>query len=257
MVATLPAEPRHRGQSDREARALLERHGPNVLPEKPPPAWWQVGLRQLRSPLIYILIAAAIVSVVIDHARDAAFIGVVVVLNALIGGIQEWKAEKSSQALQHLLRVRARVLRDDEWVLVDAEHVVPGDLVMLESGNRIPADAEVLVSNGLEVDESLLTGESVPVAKGLEVVYAGTTVVRARPPSRAHGAADPGHCRRGGGVGRADRYRRCSASWVWLGGHVPVFRGARHCIEPGVGARGDCASPCRCRGARELYAHCQ
>ncbi len=185
MVATLPADTApadngHSGLTSQKARTLLERHGPNVLPEKPPPTWWQVGLRQLRSPLIYILIVAAAVSVVIGHAQDAGFIGVVVVLNALIGGIQEWKAEKSSQALQHLLRVRARVLRDGEWQLVDAEHVVPGDVVLLESGNRIPADAEVFVSNGLEVDESLLTGESIPVAKGLEAVRAGTTVVRGR-----------------------------------------------------------------------------
>lgn len=189
MVATLPADTApgdngHSGLTSQQARTLLKRHGPNVLPEKPPPAWWQVGLRQLRSPLIYILVVAAAVSVVIGHAQDAGFIGAVVVLNALIGGVQEWKAEKSSQALQHLLRVRARVLRDGAWELVDAEHVVPGDLVMLESGNRIPADAEVLVSNGLEVDESLLTGESIPVTKGLDTVHAGTTVVRGRARAR-------------------------------------------------------------------------
>ncbi len=89
MVASLPNDAVHDGLTSAEARTLLALHGPNVLPEKPLPSWWQVGLRQLRSPLIYILAAAAVVSVLIGHVHDAGFIGVVVGLNALIGGVQE------------------------------------------------------------------------------------------------------------------------------------------------------------------------
>ncbi len=155
------------GLTSAEARARLERYGPNRLPQKPPPAWWQIALRQFKSPLIYILMLAAFVSLLIhpDDPVDAIFIAAVLVLNALIGGYQEWRAERSSRALQQLLQIRATVLRDGEVCDIDAEEVVPGDIVWLESGNRVPADLRLLMSHGLEIDESLLTGESLPVSK--------------------------------------------------------------------------------------------
>lgn len=153
------------GLTGSEAQARVEQYGPNVLPRKAPPGWWVIGLRQFKSPLIYILGVAAVVSVAIGHAEDAAFILFVLALNALIGGYQEWKAERSSQSLQKLLRIRASVLRDGEVREVDAEGLVPGDVVWLESGNRVPADLRLIQAHGLEVDESLLTGESAPVSK--------------------------------------------------------------------------------------------
>jgi P-type Ca2+ transporter type 2C len=182
------------GLTSAEAQARLERHGPNRLPHKPPPPVWQIALRQFRSPLIYILALAAVVSVAIGHAEDAGFIAVVLLLNAAIGGYQEWKAERSSQALQRLLRIRAVVLRDEELRDIDAEAVVPGDVVWLESGSRVPADLRLFQAYGLEVDESLLTGESLPVQKdptwsGEEstpladrrnMAHAGSTVSRGR-----------------------------------------------------------------------------
>lgn len=143
------------GLSGAEARARLEQYGPNSLPRRAPPSWWMIGLRQFKSPLIYILALAALVSVVIGHAADAAFILFVLMLNALIGGYQEWRAERSSQALQKLLRIRASVYREGEVREVDAETVVPGDVVWLESGNRVPADLRLTHTHGLEVDESL------------------------------------------------------------------------------------------------------
>ncbi len=97
-------------------------------------------MRQFRSPLIYILAVAAVVSVAIGEPTDAAFIAGVLGLNALIGGYQEWRAEKSTQALQQLLQIRAAVVRDGEVCEMEAENVVPGDTVWLESGNRVPAD---------------------------------------------------------------------------------------------------------------------
>jgi magnesium-transporting ATPase (P-type) len=147
------------------ARSRLALYGPNTLPQSPPPAWWAIGLRQFKSPLIYILALAAVVSAAIGHGEDAAFIAGVLVLNALIGGTQEWRAERSSRALQQLLTTRASVLRDGEVREVDAETVVPGDVVWLESGSRVPADLRLLQAHGLEIDESLLTGESLPVVK--------------------------------------------------------------------------------------------
>jgi magnesium-transporting ATPase (P-type) len=182
------------GLTDAEAESRLRQYGSNKLPEQPPPALWQIVLRQFYSPLIYILVIAAGVSVFIGDVKDAGFIVAVLVLNAVIGSYQEWKAEQSSLALRKLLQIRAAVQRDDGVREVSAEEVVPGDIVWLESGNRVPADLRLLSSHGLEVDESLLTGESLSVAKDptwsgpenapvgdrANMAFAGSVVTRGR-----------------------------------------------------------------------------
>ncbi|MDW7995387.1 MAG: HAD-IC family P-type ATPase [Gemmatales bacterium] len=182
------------GLSQEEAAQRLRHYGPNELPRKPPPPLWQIFLRQFKSPLIYLLGIAAGISILTGHPTDAAFIGVVLLINAIIGTTQEWKAEESAHALQRLLRIRATVLRDGEATEVPGEDLVPGDVIWLESGNRVPADARLLWAQGLEVDESLLTGESVPVSKDADwlgrpdtvladrhnMVFAGTLVARGR-----------------------------------------------------------------------------
>lgn len=195
------------GLTATEARERLKKFGPNELPHAPPPAWWQIALRQFRSPLIYILAVAAVVSVAIGESTDAVFIAAVLVLNAMIGGYQEWRAEKSTQALQKLLQIRAAVLRDGEVCEIDAEHVVPGDRVWLESGNRVPADLRLVSSHGLEIDESLLTGESLAVSKDPSwtgdtqavvadrenMAFAGAIVVRGRAQGIAVGTGSATH----------------------------------------------------------------
>ena len=153
------------GLTSGQAVARLEEFGPNQLPQEPPPPLWRVILLQFRSPLIYILAAAAVISVVIGDVKDASFIAAVLVINGAIGAYHEWRAERSAHALQKLLKIRASVERDGEVCELDAGEVVPGDVVWLESGNRIPADIRLLTAHGLEVDESLLTGESLPVTK--------------------------------------------------------------------------------------------
>ena len=182
------------GLTETEAAARLAAGGPNQLPQQPPTTIWQLLRRQFRSPLIYLLAVAALVSLLIQHPTDAAFIAVILVVNAAIGGYQEWKAEQSTRALQKLLQVRAAVLRDGEVREILAETVVPGDVVWLESGNRVPADVRLVTAHGLEVDESLLTGESLavlkdpgwsgeaatPVADRLNMAHAGSFVVRGR-----------------------------------------------------------------------------
>ncbi len=182
------------GLTGSEAAERLDKFGPNVLPHGPHPAWWQIALRQFRSPLIYILGVAAAVSVAIGELTDAGFIATVLGLNALIGGYHEWRAEKSTQALQQLLQIRAAVMRDGEVCEIDAEKVVPGDTVWLESGNRVPADVRLVSAHGLEIDESLLTGESLAVSKDptwtgdapmpvgdqRNMTFAGSIVVRGR-----------------------------------------------------------------------------
>lgn len=187
-------EANEHGLSDAEAASRLTRFGPNHLPQKPPTPLWGIVLRQFRSPLIYILALAAIVSATMGDWKDAGFIAGVLVLNAVIGSYQEWKAEQSSHALKKLLQIRASVHRDGEVREVNAEEVVPGDVVWMESGNRVPADIRLLTAHGLESDESLLTGESLPVQKDpawmgsestivadrLNMTYAGSIVTRGR-----------------------------------------------------------------------------
>ena len=186
------------GLSDEEAASRLTHYGPNTLPHREPPRLFEIVLRQFRSPLIYLLGIAAAVSLVIGEVKDAAFIMGVLIINAIIGSVQEARAERASQALQQLLRIRAAVRRSERVLDVDAETLVPGDVVYLETGNRVPADIRLIAAHGLEVDESLLTGESLPVAKQAEwsgtrgtpladrlnMLHAGAMVAR----GRCHGA---------------------------------------------------------------------
>ncbi len=153
------------GLTQQQAQQRLEQFGENRLPEAPPSTLFQIMLRQFRSPLIYVLGIAAAVSTALGELKDAAFICGVLVINAVIGTIQEARAEKASQALKKLLTTRATVKRDRQIREIAAEFVVPGDIILLESGNRVPADGRLIGAHGLEVDESLLTGESLPVLK--------------------------------------------------------------------------------------------
>lgn len=157
-----------RGLTEQEAARRLQVYGPNLLPEHGPAPLWLIVLRQFLSPLIYILVAAAVVSAVIGDVKDAVFIAVVLAINAVIGAYQESQAEKSSHALRRMLRIHAQVERDGGLREIAADEVVPGDIVWLESGNRVPADIRLISGQGLEIDESLLTGESLAVSKDAE-----------------------------------------------------------------------------------------
>ncbi len=154
-----------KGLSHKEAQARQHRYGSNILPKEPPRRLGVIVVRQFRSPLIYILGVAAIISLAIQAFSDAGFIAAVLALNAIIGAYQEWRAEKSAIALQKLLRIRAVVEREGSVIEIDAEQVVPGDIVRLERGQRVPADIRLSTTTGLRVDESPLTGESIGVQK--------------------------------------------------------------------------------------------
>ena len=183
-----------RGLSTAEVERRRTEYGPNRLPRAPPTRVWEIVLRQFKDPLIYILAAAAVVSIVIGEVTDAAFISAVLGINALIGTLQEWQAEQSSRALQELIETRATVLRDGETRDIDSEDVVPGDVLLLESGDRVPADIRLTSTQGLQIDESPLTGESEPVRKDEDweatedvplgdrrnMAFAGTSVTRGR-----------------------------------------------------------------------------
>ncbi len=155
------------GLTQCEAEQRLAEFGPNDLPAPKPPTFFVILLHQFKSPLIYILLGAAALAMALGDLTDAGFILFVVFLNAALGCYQELRAERSAAALQGLLRIRAKVKRDGVVHEVDAAQLVPGDIVLLESGWRVPADLRLLRAQGLLADEAFLTGESLPVEKNL------------------------------------------------------------------------------------------
>jgi len=160
------------GLTHKEAAIRLEKYGQNKLPKAKMSGLGVVFVRQFVSPLIYVLVAAALLSVIIKEWSDAGFITAVLLINAVIGTIQEYSAQRAASALQDLVRTQCRVLREGETYEVNAEELVLGDIVLLESGDKIPADLRLIMSHDLEVDESLLTGESLPVLKDSAAVLA-------------------------------------------------------------------------------------
>lgn len=182
-----------RGLDAHTVAARRARYGDNRLPTAAPITLLSVVLHQLRSPLIYILLAAAAVSLALGDRVDAGFILFVVLFNSALGAAQEWRAEQSAAGLQQLITMRARVVRNAREQQIDAAELVPGDLVRIESGQRVPADLRLVHVNALSIDESLLTGESFAVEKALDprpveaplgdrrnMAFAGSTVMAGR-----------------------------------------------------------------------------
>jgi P-type Ca2+ transporter type 2C len=183
------------GLTRTEATARLERHGRNELAEPPRRSRLVLFAAQFKSLLIVILIIAAGLAAAVGDSKDAVVIGVVLVLNATLGYVQEAKAERSVDALRRMLTTHARVRRDGRLVEIDGAGLVPGDVVLLEAGDRVPADGRLLLATTLAVDESSLTGESAAVDKRVEagdlaadapvadrhtMLWLNTTVVRGR-----------------------------------------------------------------------------
>lgn len=156
-----------RGLSSTEATERLKTVGRNSFQSSKRAPALKIFLRQFMSPLILILIGAAIVTIVIAHYRDAFFILITVVANSFLGFWQENKAEQALSELKTYLKQRARVVREGKEREIDSEELVPGDLLRLSQGDRVPADARILYVNDLQIDESILTGESLPVAKAI------------------------------------------------------------------------------------------
>ena len=154
-----------RGLSDVEADRRRERTGPNELVGEPKRPWWKRLLDQFRGVLILLLLGAAVISAAVGDFKDPIVIGVVVVINALLGFVQEQRADKAMEALSSMLTTQARVRRNGSIEEIGSAEVVPGDLVLLKPGDRIPADGRFVLATSLSVDESTLTGESVPVDK--------------------------------------------------------------------------------------------
>ena len=191
--ALLALNSRRSGLTETEAKARLLQYGFNELKgkKKTPPIL--VFLQQFLSPLIYVLLVAAIISVIVEHFIDAGVILGVLLLNAVIGFVQETQAQRAMEALSQMAAPRARVRRDGNVKLLPGREIVPGDILILETGDRVPADARLVDLSNLRLNEAPLTGESMPVDKHTEaltgelpvaerknVVYMGTTVTYGR-----------------------------------------------------------------------------
>ncbi len=188
VTALLTTHP-DRGLSLFEAKHRLENFGPNMVTAKKQKGPLIRFLLQFHQPLVYILLAAALTTLILQEWVDSSVIFGVVIVNAIIGFIQESKAEKAIESLKQMMTTQATVMRDGKWMQIDSIHLVLGDIVRIQSGDKVPADLRLLSCRDLQVDESALTGESVPVMKKVgtlnpetiladrhNMAYAGTLV---------------------------------------------------------------------------------
>ncbi len=182
------------GLSSGEAAKRLRTSGPNLIHESPGVTILSILAHQFESPFIWLLIGSAALAVALAEFDDAAFIGVVLALNAALGFLQEFRAERGARRLKRLMGTQAVVERDSRPIRIDARDVVPGDLIRVESGDAVPADARIVSGWSLEADESILTGESIATTKDAawcgtggealgdirNMIFAGTTIARGR-----------------------------------------------------------------------------
>ena len=173
LIAGLNTSPD--GLSSAEAAARLEKYGPNKLKDAEKPTLLQRFIEQLKDPMLIILMIAAAVSAVTNFISGESFaevfiILIVVLLNAVLGVFQESKAEAAIEALQTMTAAACKVLRDGKQVSIHSDQLVPGDVVLLEAGDSVPADGRLLESASLKIEEAALTGESVPVNKVIEAL---------------------------------------------------------------------------------------
>lgn len=179
------------GLSAGDVKERMERFGPNKIREEKQVTAWEILLRQLMSFFNYVLYAAAIVAFIAKNFADASFICAILIINTALSFVQEYKATRAMQSLKNLIAEKIKVIRDGTTLEIDVTEIVPGDIVPLEEGMKVPADGRLLEEHALSIDEAMLTGESVPVEKSVKAVseaaplaertnmmFAGTTVVR-------------------------------------------------------------------------------
>lgn len=182
-----------KGLSEKGAQKRLHQHGANTLPEDKRPSLFVIFWRQMKSPLVYVLLIAALITAVLREFVDTGVILAAVAVNASIGFWQEMKADQAFAVLKAMVKHKAHVLRTEGEMEVDASAVVPGDIIVLKAGDRIPADGRILELYNFEVNEAALTGESLPIEKQTKIlpaaavlaertnmVFQGTTVARGK-----------------------------------------------------------------------------
>ncbi len=182
-----------KGLSGSEVNKRLEEYGKNELPKEKKAGIAKVFFSQFKSSIVYIMILAAIFSFLLKEYVDTIAIIIIILVDAILGTLQEWKAGKEAESLQNLIKVQTKVLRDNKEMMIDSEDLVIGDVVLLESGNKVSADLRIIESSNLTIDESVLTGESIAATKSnttlkenisiverKNIAYAGTSVTTGR-----------------------------------------------------------------------------
>lgn len=179
------------GLTSKEALRRLKRFGANKLPENQTRSLFSLFLGQFKNPLIYILFFALVISLVTGHYTDGGIVFAVIMISSVVGFLQEYKANNALAQLKLLIKYKAKVIRNGQELVVTQEEVVPGDIIVLDPGDKVPADARIIESKNLEVVEASLTGESMPIEKNIDVldektsmadrknmVYLGTVISR-------------------------------------------------------------------------------
>jgi len=164
------------GLTGQEAQDRLTQYGPNVLPKEKPFSSLKIFASQFKSPLIYFLILAGIVTLILSDYTDAIVIFLAVLLNSIVGFFQENKASKALEKLKEVLKIKATVIRDGSKKEVFQEYIVPGDAVIIKAGDKIPADVRIFEAKNLKVNEAILTGESIAVDKNVNIVEEGLPI---------------------------------------------------------------------------------
>lgn len=145
------------GLKSEEAEKRLKINGKNEIPTPPKPTIFKIFIEQFLSPIVAILIIASIFAIFTKSYSDAIFIFAVIIINAVIGTYQEWHSEKSAEKLQNMIKIKVKILRDGEQKEINSEDIVVGDIVLLESGDKVPADIRLIETHNLSIDESILT----------------------------------------------------------------------------------------------------
>ena len=179
------------GLSEKEAKSRIKTYGLNELPKEKEKCVFQIFLSAINDPIIYVLVVAAILSFIVGEYLDGFAIIFIIMVDAVVSTVQEIKAEKNSEALKDLIKVKVKVVRENKHYEIDSSYLVPGDIIIVEPGTKVSSDARIINSNNLTVDESVLTGESIGVAKSSDssslgddskkcMIYAGTSVLTGR-----------------------------------------------------------------------------
>ena len=167
-----------KGLTSTEIVERQEQYGLNILPEKGPPSKFYLFFSQLKSPLVYVLLASSVITFFIGEYANAFIILLAVAINTTLGFIQEYRTSNALAALKKFISDEATVIRSGSRVLINTGQIVPGDIVVLGQGDKIPADGKILSSNRLHINEAILTGESYAVEKLKDDgLYMGTPVV--------------------------------------------------------------------------------
>jgi len=164
------------GITSHEAQKRIDHYGYNELKQEKKVSPIKIFLEQFNSPLVWILIAALFVAIFMKEEIDAIVIGLIIVINAVLGFIQEYRAEKSIEALRKMASLKAKVIRNKKEIKIDSKMLVPGDIILRETGDKIPADSRIIEVHSLRTQEGPLTGESQPVTKCLDILHTETTL---------------------------------------------------------------------------------